>query len=256
MLAHLKIQLSVDSPGHSWPLGHNCMLICNCELWRDDLLQDNIPCRNVQCICTMETLKNIFYIVLQALEMWLRTPPCWCPRGGRRRGSLNSSNVVLDVQVLPRWSPPSCEFFQCGSSSRFQIWSCSHIGHTGKCSPLQVQFPFPQKALSQVEDHASWPETLPSSWNFFFELMESSSSLTMLSSHFPWCPRKMWRRGQHWGRSWRSVPCWPALGRKPCTGRPGQSCLHSLQEQPFSSVISELRVFFGEPRENTSCCFR
>ena len=28
----LKNKHSVDSPGHSWPLGHNCMLICNCEL--------------------------------------------------------------------------------------------------------------------------------------------------------------------------------------------------------------------------------
>ena len=65
---------------------------------------------------------------------WWWTPPCRCSRGERRRGSLNSSAVVLDIQVLQSLSPLSCVFYQCGSSSRFQIWSCSHIGHTWKLS--------------------------------------------------------------------------------------------------------------------------
>ena len=43
---------------------------------------------------------------------WWCSPPCRCSRGERRRGSLNSSAVVLDIQVLQSLSPLSCRWMK------------------------------------------------------------------------------------------------------------------------------------------------
>ena len=110
------------------------------------------------------------------------------------------------------------------------------------------------QALASKGQIFSFTLNVGSSFAFSLDTRENgSSTLSKTRCHSPWCPRKRRRRSQLWGWSWRFAPCWPAPGRKPCTGMPSWTCLHPFQEQPFS-VISELKIFHGEPRENT-CCF-
>ena len=179
----------------------------------------SVPVNFEKMVCFDTTLLAEMF---SAYGQWRlrKTLSTFFTRGGRRRGSLNSQAVASGGQVLPKLS--SCELYQYGSSSHFQTGSCCHIGHTWKPSclgfqpPFQGQFLF-QKVFSQLKVQGSCAETLPFSWHIFLRLRDSSSSSILLMSHLPWCPRKMRRRSQHWGWSWRSVPCWPAPGRKPCT---------------------------------------
>ena len=66
-----------------------------------------------------------------------------------------------------------------------------------------------------------------------------------------WCPGRKRRCCQWWGRTWRPCLGCSALGRGPCTGKPGRSHFHP--QEPFLLLTSELAKEVQE-QECKTCC--
>ena len=138
----------------------------------------------------------------------LTTAFCWIAdsslevfkRGEAERLSELLSWFLATSGVARSESTLLCVFPTCIFKPFSDLKSLSHWSHLNSFAFLgqaTFQVSFSQRKIHSQEDHVSLQETLLSSWHFFFELMDSSSSSSKTRCHSPWCPRKRRRRSQH-----------------------------------------------------------